>query len=58
MNIRKAKTDRKDCVVIADVLRFGQTEANQNGKNKALGLVLLKKIRNFAPNKKKINNEK
>ncbi len=23
MNIRKAKTDRKDCVVIADVLRFG-----------------------------------
>ena len=24
MNIRKAKTDRKDCVVIADVLRFGR----------------------------------
>ena len=24
INIRKAKTDRKDCVVIADVLRFGR----------------------------------
>ena len=24
MNIRKAKTDRKDCVVIAGVLRFGR----------------------------------